>query len=164
MTPVEPSWETVRAKLRALDGSLEHLAHHRGVTAERLEHDLDTGAIVERLLSRIVDLAVDINTHVAASRLERSPESYRASFDLAADAELIERELARRLRPSAGLRNAIVHAYVGLDLSVVAASVPRALTDYRDYVDQVARAMQGVRDAEPDAADGHPEPEEPPEP
>ena len=42
-------------------------------------------------------------------------------------------------RPSAGLRNVLVHAYVDLDLARLVAAVPLASEQYAEYVRQVAR-------------------------
>jgi hypothetical protein len=68
--------DTVRAKLRLIDESLDDLTSLGEVTEERLRDDRFDRAVVERLLSRIVDLAVDINTHVSVVRLERAPADY----------------------------------------------------------------------------------------
>jgi uncharacterized protein YutE (UPF0331/DUF86 family) len=55
---------------------------------------------------------------------------------------LIDQDLAERLKRSVGLRNILVHEYVGTDLGVVAASIGDALTDYGAYVRSAARWLQ----------------------
>ena len=69
------------------------------------------------------------------------PPDVRRSFGAAADAGLIDRELAGRLAPSAGLRNVLVHAYVDLDVEQLVAAVPLALEQYGEYVRQAARRV-----------------------
>ncbi|WP_432547578.1 DUF86 domain-containing protein [Kineococcus sp. SYSU DK004] len=93
---------------------------------------------MERLVSRVVDLAVDVDAHVAATALGRAPADYRSSFGLAARAGALTDEPARELAPSAGLRDVLVHQDADLDLAVLAASVPRLLDGYRRYVGEVA--------------------------
>ncbi|UYM04344.1 type VII toxin-antitoxin system HepT family RNase toxin [Solicola gregarius] len=105
------------------------------VDAARLTSDPLVGAAVERLLSRIVDLAVDVNSHVAAVALRRSPGDYRESFDLAAEAGALTTDLAETLKPSVGLRNAIVHEYVH---TIVGSAVPLALKSYAEDQRQIA--------------------------
>ena len=61
---------------------------------------------VERILTQLVDLAVSVNGHVAAARLGRGPATYPESFRLAAEAGLLDAQLADQLAPSSGLRNA----------------------------------------------------------
>ncbi len=134
--------DTVRAKLRLMTEALDDLASLGEVSYERLRDDRLDRAVVERLLSRVVDLAVDINTHVTVARLQRAPADYFESFVLAARAELLPRELADVLAPSTALRTAIIHVYLDLDLARLADSVPRALHDYRRYVREVARSVR----------------------
>ena len=112
------------------------------VTAERLRSDITTALAVERVLTLVVELAFGINTHVAVARLGRTPDTYAESFDAAADAGVVDRELAAALVPSAKMRNVLVHAYLDVDHEFdhesVAAAVPLALEQYRSSTRQVA--------------------------
>ena len=141
MTPPRVDVDVVRNKLDAIEWTCGVLASLGGVDAQRLDTDPIVAAAVERLLGRLVDLAVDINSHVASARLGRAPAEYRESFDLAVEAGLIDDALADRLKPSVGMRNAIVHEYVRLDLERVAAAVPVAIEVYRQFVTAVARGL-----------------------
>ena len=130
--------DVIRNKLDAISDSLSALSSVGTVDRTSLTDDLLIAAAVERLLSRVVDLAVDINSHLSAAILDRAPGDYRESFDRAHETGAISRTLAAELKPSVGLRNAIVHEYVRLDHGIVAAAVPRALESYADYQRQVA--------------------------
>lgn len=121
---------------------LDRLAELGPVDVERLRAEPITALAVERVLTLLVDLAFATNSHVAASRLGRVPESYAASFDLAVEAGLLDAELATLLRPSAGLRNVLVHAYVDVDPQAVVRAVPLALEQYGAYVRQVAAVLR----------------------
>jgi uncharacterized protein YutE (UPF0331/DUF86 family) len=88
-----------------------------------------------------VDLAVSINSHLTAVSLGRVAATYRESFALAAEAGALPAELAEELAPSAGLRNILTHEYVAVDLSIVAAAVPRARAGFAEYVRAVARFL-----------------------
>lgn len=50
----------------------------------------------------------------------------------------ITHDLARTLKPSTGLRNVLIHAYLDLDLDIFVSSVPRAREGFTAYVEQVA--------------------------
>jgi len=117
---------------------LDDLRSVRGVTAGELDRDRMTRHAVERILTQLVDLAVSVNGHVAAARLGRGPATYRDSFRLAAEAGLLDAQLADQLAPSSGLRNILTHEYVEVDLQLVAQSLERALVDYPRYVRSVA--------------------------
>lgn len=148
MTPRRLDVDVVRNKLAAIEQTRTALRSAGPLDATRLLDDALLSAAVERLLSRLVDLAVDVNSHVATARLGRAPEDYRQSFDLAVEAGLLDRALADELKPSVGMRNAIVHEYLRLDLDRVAAAVPLAVAAYGRYVGAVARSVGGNPDPE----------------
>ncbi len=139
MTPRTLDWRSVRPKLRKIDELLGLLEDFGQVDAALLDTDTRTALAVERVLSLLVELAFSVNSHVAAARLQQTPDSYAESFTLAARAGTIAPELARRLTPSAGMRNVLVHAYLDIDHEIVAAAVPRAIAEYAEYTRQVAR-------------------------
>lgn len=70
--------------------------------------------------------------HAALTRLRE------LLVDLAAQAGVIDRELAGQLRSSAGMRNVLVYEYLDGDLQRIAGAVPTARGAYRRYVQQVA--------------------------
>jgi uncharacterized protein YutE (UPF0331/DUF86 family) len=121
---------------------LDRLVEIGPVDVERLRVEPLTALAVERVLTLLVDLAFATNSHVAAARLGRAPESYAASFDAAVEAGLLDADLAAALRPSAGLRNVLVHAYVDVDPSAVARAVPLAVEHYGTYVRRVAALLE----------------------
>jgi uncharacterized protein YutE (UPF0331/DUF86 family) len=101
------------------------------------------------VLSQIVELAGSVNTHIVASLLGRSPDSYAASFDEVVRAGVLKWDLATALRPSAGMRYVLVHDYLEADHGKVSAAIPLALEQYGQYVRSVAR---WVRDHATDAS------------
>ena len=141
MTPRRLDVDVVRNKLAAIEHTGDVLASMGDIDADRLRDDPVVAAAVERLIGRLVDLAVDVNSHFAVALLGRAPSEYRESFDLMAQAGVIELAMAVRLKPSVGMRNVIVHEYVRLDLARVAAVVPAAIDAYRAYVTAVARFL-----------------------
>lgn len=141
MTAAPVDLAMVTAKLRLMHDLLDDLTASGEVTATRLAQDRMFRHAVERILTQLVDLAVSVNSHVAAARLGRAPTSYRESFAQAAQAGVIGTELAARLAPAAGLRNVLVHEYTDVDVQLVAAAVPAALRDFGAYIAEVARAM-----------------------
>ncbi len=141
MTPRRLDVDVARNKLAAIEDTCDVLASLGGIDADRLRFDPVVAAAVERLIGRLVDLAVDVNSHLAVALLGRAPSEYRESFDLMAQAGVIELAMAVRLKPSVGMRNVIVHEYVRLDLARVAAVVPEAIDAYRAYVTAVARFL-----------------------
>lgn len=124
---------------------LDDLSSAGDVTLERLRRDRMLRHAVERILWQLVEVAVAVNSHVAATLLGESPKDYRSSFTLAEAAGLVDADLADRLRRSVGLRNVLTHEYVDVDLEIVAVAVRSAVTDYGAYVRGVVEWLQDRR-------------------
>lgn len=146
-----PRVHATLARLRELLADLDELVG--SPTAKELAQDRGRRHITERVLTQLVELAVGVNSHVVAARLGRAPGDYTESFELAADAGLISRELAAELRASAGMRNVLVHEYLDVDLQRIAEAVPRARDAYARYVAQVATFLTHTGGAARDEAD-----------
>lgn len=133
--------DRVRARLVAMRELLDHLRSLGPITADLLDEEFGVRLQVERVLSQVITLAIEVNSHVAARELGRAPSDLRSSFAAMAEAGWIDRSLASALRDSTGLRNVLVHEYVEVDLAVVAASVPEELDGYGAYIRQVAQRL-----------------------
>lgn len=94
---VDPS--IVMARLKLMRALLVDLQDVGEVTAERLDRERLIRHAVERIVTQLVDLAVSINSHVAAATRGEAPETYRDSFRAAAEAGMISAELATEIAP-----------------------------------------------------------------
>lgn len=132
MTPRDLDTQIVVRRLLLLDELLDDL-HPIADDPGRLAHDRLARRGAERILTQLVELASDINGHIAATVLHEPPGSYRDSFTLTVRAGVISDEVAAELLPSVGLRNVLEHEYVDVDVDRVVAAVPLAATAYRRY-------------------------------
>lgn len=130
--------ESIQRRLVAIDERLDEFRQLGEVTIDRLDEDWLVRAAVERVLTQLVELAAQINTHVVTASGRTPPADYRESFAAAAKIGALSSDLAGRLAPSAGLRNILVHQYLDADLGIVATSVAEAIADYSAYVREVA--------------------------
>lgn len=132
----------VYERLRLIRQLLDDLDEVGELTAGELEEDRIRRHAVERIITQLVELAVSINSHLAAVGLGRGPATYRASFSEAAEASALPKELADRLAPAAGLRNVLTHDYVTVDLNKVADAIPEVRAGFRDYVAAIAQFLR----------------------
>lgn len=138
MTPRDLRAGVVQERLASMSLLLQDLDGLGDITAERLRSSRYDRHVVEHVLTQLVQLAVAINSHVAASVLGEAVTDYRSSFDAAARAGCLDPDVALRLQPSVGLRNVVVHEYLDVDVEVVAAAAGAARQDYAAYVRSVA--------------------------
>lgn len=142
MTPAGLDVASVGRRLRFLQDTLDDLEHLRGTTAGDLRADSVTRGATERFLQVAVDLAIDINAHVAVARVGRAPDTGRSSFAAMAEAGAISSELAEELASAAGLRNVLVHRYVDIDPAKVADAIAPVLDGFGEYVISVAATIE----------------------
>ena len=139
MTPSSPSPETIERRLAHQRDLLSELRKLQPVTTNRLTDEPITRAAIERMIQAIVDLALDINGHIASSSLRRSPATGRESFDLMVTVGVLQPDQAERLKPAVGLRNVLVHMYADIDVRLIAGAADEFETAFSDYVRSVAR-------------------------
>ncbi len=145
MTPRELNPQSVQARLDALDDLLAELDRELPVSADTLAADSRTRRVLERLLTLLADTAVKINTHVVVALGARAPDEYRDSFPAAAEAGMLDADLAGRLALAVGQRNVLIHEYERVDLDLLADGAQRAAGDYRTYIGEVARFLRSRR-------------------
>ena len=138
---MRPSNDVVERRLAHQRDLLIELNGLHIESADQLRSEAVTRAATERMIQAVVDLAIDINGHIASSVLGRAPATGRESFDLLAESGVITSDLAQRLKPSVGLRNVLVHLYADIDIEIVAHSVAEVVEHFGDYVRAVARWM-----------------------
>ena len=138
MTPPSLDRDQAGARLRTMRETLDELESLRDVSVARLESEPLTRAAAERLIQVVVDLAVDVNAHIAVVATGAAPQTGRDSFLAAATSGAITEDLATALAPAAGLRNVLVHRYTDIRTDLVASAVGTVLDGFSDYVRQVA--------------------------
>lgn len=138
MTPRELDPSTTQVKLRLMQDLVDDLTTIGDPDGARLREERLLMLAVERVLTALVDLSVAINSHVIAATADRAPVSYRESFVLAAEAGLIDAELAGELRLAVGMRNLLVHEYAVVDVDRVATALPLARQQFGQYIRDAA--------------------------
>lgn len=129
--------DLLRRKLSRLAMYLKELSPIAEKSFEDYRRDSLIKYSTERLIQLIVECAIDINNHVVVETKNRPPEDYTISFVKASEVGLISRELAEKLKGSAGMRNILVHEYMEIDDRIVYDALPKAIMEYKEYIKQV---------------------------
>lgn len=135
MSPLEK--EVIRRKLAVIAENLNALASIRGMKTQEYVAELYKRKATERLLQELIEAAADVNTHIIVGTGNRAPDDYYESFVRMGELRILPVELARRLAPSAGLRNRLVHEYDVLDHSIVLDAAKMAGDLYPEYVRRI---------------------------
>lgn len=124
-------------KIRLIQEDLARLESLRHFSFDELAKDAVSYAAMERLLERMVTRAIDINSHII-SELSSGAEpvkTYEDTFLALAKLGVYPEDFAKRIAPSAGLRNILVHEYDQVDMSKVYQSAGEATGQYAGYCD-----------------------------
>lgn len=103
--------EVIAKKLEQIKELSGELARLLGVPFDDFEKDKVAIRAAERNFQLMVDLASDINTQILVERGEKTPDTYKQSFNDLARAGVLQNDLAKKLAVSAQVRNILVHEY-----------------------------------------------------
>ncbi|MCK5506064.1 MAG: DUF86 domain-containing protein [Thermodesulfovibrionia bacterium] len=132
MSPVEK--EVIRRKIAVIIENLKALEAVKDITIEEYRDDIYKRKATERLLQELIEAAIDINTHIIVQTGNRVPDDYFESFIKAGEYNIIPKNIAEKLAPSAGLRNRLVHEYDLLDHFRILEAVKIAEDLYPRYI------------------------------
>ncbi len=84
-------------------------------------------------IQRACEASIDLAMHIVAVRALGIPQNSRDAFDLLAADQIIDEELAKRLKGMVGFRNVAVHNYQNLDLGIVQGVIENNLQDLVNF-------------------------------
>jgi uncharacterized protein YutE (UPF0331/DUF86 family) len=143
MGPGELDVQVIRRHLAALRESLQVLAARGGVSLEDLDADTELLWMVERGLQLCAQNALDIATHIAASRGRDVPD-YASAIDELGRLGVLDREFVREFRSVAGFRNVLVHGYLDVDLDVLHRLLHEKLGDFEAFAVRVEAYLDNL--------------------
>jgi uncharacterized protein YutE (UPF0331/DUF86 family) len=98
----------------------------------------DLHHLAERYLHLACECVLDIAHHVIADQGYRQPTSYRDAMEVLREAGHLDADLSKRLAQWIGLRNVLVHFYVGVDHGRVHDAIRDDLDDLRAFTRAMA--------------------------
>lgn len=130
--------EIVLVRLKLITKYYNTLEEFSSTSLDEFLNDFRQQLVVERLLQLMVQAAIDINDHILSKLNPGKSETNFDSFISLGKYGVITPELARKIAPSSGLRNRLVHEYDEIDPREVFKSISFALQQYPLYVRQVS--------------------------
>jgi uncharacterized protein YutE (UPF0331/DUF86 family) len=136
MTPGEMDVRVVTRHLAALRQALGVLSKHSGTPIENLDTDAEERWAVERGLQVCAQNALDIATHIAASR-GRDVQDYASAIDELGRLGVLPRDFAEQFRSVAGFRNILVHGYLDVDVELLHRMLSERLSDFEVFATHI---------------------------
>jgi uncharacterized protein YutE (UPF0331/DUF86 family) len=136
MSPGTRDDTLVRRHLLALDRALSRLEPRAQLALTAYLADPELQWAVERGLLVCAQNVLDIAAHLGAAAGLDSAD-YASSIDGLADIGVVPRDFAAALRPLAGFRNVLVHAYLTLEPARVHEALSSKLPELRTFAKYV---------------------------
>jgi uncharacterized protein YutE (UPF0331/DUF86 family) len=133
----------IRRHLAALRESLQVLAARNEVSLEELDADTELLWVVERGLQLCAQNALDIATHIAASRGRDVPD-YASAIDELGRLDVLDHDFVREFRNVAGFRNVLVHGYLDVDLDVLYTLLHDRLGDFESFAARIETYLENL--------------------
>ena len=126
-------------KLAAIRDAVARIREVLPQSAEKFRADRTAREIVTLNLFVGLQESIALATHWVADEGWDVPQSYGDVFTLLADRQIIERDLANRLRAASGLRNLIAHQYGIVDADRVFSVASKDVGDLLSFCQQLAQ-------------------------
>ena len=131
--------ELLEQKLKLAVSALDSLARVFPGDYEKFTEESLVVPSVERYFQLLVDAVVDCNQVILEMRKKEPEETYFGTFTALADEGVVTEELAQKIAPSVGLRNALVHRYENIERRRVYESIKVFIPLYRDYIEAISK-------------------------
>lgn len=139
----------VRRKVKLIQEDLGKLDKLGQYSFEEIARDFTKMGAVERLLEKIIMRAIDINQHLITElgRGDEKIRGYEDTFYVLASLNVYSEDFAKKIAPSAGLRNRLVHEYNDTQDEIVYRSVAEAIRQYTQYCGYILKLLSKISSA-----------------
>jgi len=137
--------EFLKEKLNLITRDLERLKIFSDFTISQIAEDFIKYAALKNILMEIIGRAIDINEHFISEMAQphmEAPKTYRDTFLLLGDLNILQKDFAGEVSKSAGFRNAIVHEYNNLDENIIYKTVGEAINQYAKYCNYILEFIE----------------------
>jgi uncharacterized protein YutE (UPF0331/DUF86 family) len=131
----------IQRKTKLIQENLSNLGQLGESSFDEIAKDIVKFSALERLLEKIITRAIDINQHIISelSKGNEQVKGYEDTFYALVGLQVYDLEFAKKIAPSAGLRNRLVHEYDNTKDEIVYDSVSDAIAQYAKYCDFVLK-------------------------
>lgn len=128
--------------LRELNEALEDWRRYQSISFEQLKSDRDKRNMVLHAVLISIQASIDIANHLIAERKLRKPSTYRETFEILSENNIIHPELSMKLADLAGFRNIITHIYWQLDLEEVYSVLQNEFMSLKEFEKIIKNLVQ----------------------
>lgn len=121
--------ETIENKLSTVEKYLKILKLYQKYSQKKVVNDVTLKGAVERYLYLVIQATIELAEEIVSLKHFRKPSSYRETFQVLLEEEIISAPLCERLVKMTGFRNIIAHDYEKVDFGIVYAGLQNGIKD-----------------------------------
>jgi len=129
-------------KLAELEEYFGQIGEYSDISVDKYSKNWKTQRIVERTLQMMIEICVDIASHIVSDEGFRVPKSYADTFKVLYENKIIKKDLFDRMERMAKFRNILVHQYDRIDAKIVVSILNTYLDDFLLYKDAIIRLLK----------------------
>lgn len=131
----------VQCHLLELERTIATLRGLQRVTVDDLTRSLEKQWAVQHGLQLAIQNLLDIGNHLLVAAGVTDIEDYTDVIDRMGEKEIVPQSFARAIRPMAGFRNLLVHAYTRVDAARVHQALQTHLDDFETFAQHIQRYL-----------------------
>jgi uncharacterized protein YutE (UPF0331/DUF86 family) len=129
-------------KLAELEEYFVQIGEYSNISADEYSKNWKTQRIVERTLQMMIEICVDIASHIVSDEGFRVPKSYADTFKVLYEKQIIATELFETMERMAKFRNILVHQYDKVDSEIVVNILNTHLGGFLLYKDAIIKLLR----------------------
>lgn len=131
----------VQRHLLELERIVAALRGFQGITVDELTRSLEKQWAVQHGLQLAIQNVLDIGNHLLLAAGVTDIEDYTDIIDRTGERDIVPPDFARAIRPMAGFRNLLVHAYTRVDAARVHQALQTHLDDFQTFAQHIQRYL-----------------------
>ena len=138
--------ERITDKIEKINEFIEQLAKIVPSSLEEYKSGLEKKAACERYAEKIIEAVVDLAFLIIKFKKFKIPQDDIDAFNVLAENNVIDNNLATKLKKAKGMRNIITHEYSSIDDEIVFDSVSGELEDdVKEFMKRIGELLKKSR-------------------
>ena len=134
--------DRISEEIENLNGSLEEFSKFKIPNFEEYKKNLMMKAVFERYFEKIIESIISLTFFIIRIKKLNSPESEEHAFSILSKNNIIDENLAKRLKEAKNMRNRIIPNYITIDDSIVYYSVTEEIIrDAEDFIKSINESL-----------------------
>lgn len=134
----------VLRKFAELEEYLRQIGDYSNISVKEYLENWKVQRIVERTLQMMIEICVDIASHIVSDAGYRVPKSYGDTFRVLHENKIISQSLFGKMEKMAKFRNIVIHQYSKVDAEIVVNILKRDLDDFLDFKKAIIKLLKKV--------------------